>query len=150
MSYSISTLLKRNLQDVFGEGDPERRRAAIDEIYTDDVVFYDPSKGVYRGRDEIDRIAMRPQGDSSRLHLSANYRARGIGQWRAGPMGIRPPWRRASIRRNGFHHRPGRPDCRHLSLLRQAALSWARVEPLPMITMSYSSVDAFLAMRDCR
>jgi hypothetical protein len=45
MSYSISTLLKRNLQDVFGEGDPERRRAAIDEIYTEDVVFYDPSKG---------------------------------------------------------------------------------------------------------
>jgi hypothetical protein len=39
MSYSISTLLKRNLQDVFGEGDPERRRAAIDEIYTEDVVF---------------------------------------------------------------------------------------------------------------
>jgi SnoaL-like domain len=57
MSYSISTLMKRNLQDVFGEGDPERRRAAIDEIYTEDVVFYDPSKGVYRGRDEIDRIA---------------------------------------------------------------------------------------------
>jgi len=57
MSYSISTLLKRNLQDVFGEGDPERRRAVIDEIYTEDVVFYDPSKGAYRGRDEIDRIA---------------------------------------------------------------------------------------------
>src|SRR5260370_1679308 len=57
MSYSISTLLKRNLQDVFGEGDPERRRATIDEIYTEDVVFYDPSKGAYRGRDEIDRIA---------------------------------------------------------------------------------------------
>ena len=57
MPYSISTLLIRNLQDVFGEGDPERRRAVIDEIYTEDVVFYDPSKGVYRGRDEIDRIA---------------------------------------------------------------------------------------------
>jgi esterase/lipase superfamily enzyme len=26
-------------------------------IYTEDVVFYDPSKGAYRGRDEIDRIA---------------------------------------------------------------------------------------------
>ncbi len=37
MSYSISTLLKRNLQDVFGEGNPERRRAAIEEIYTDDA-----------------------------------------------------------------------------------------------------------------
>jgi SnoaL-like domain len=57
MSYSISTLLIRNLQGVFGENDPERRRAAIDEIYTEDVVFYDPSKGVYRGGDEIDRIA---------------------------------------------------------------------------------------------
>jgi ketosteroid isomerase-like protein len=57
MFHSISTLLIRNLQDVFGENDPERRRAAIDELYTEDVVFYDPSKGVYRGRDEIDRIA---------------------------------------------------------------------------------------------
>ena len=30
MSYSISTLLTRNLQDIFGENDPARRRAAID------------------------------------------------------------------------------------------------------------------------
>ena len=57
MSYSISTLLTRNLHDVFGENDPARRRAAIDEIFTEDCVFYDPSRGVYRGRDEIDRIA---------------------------------------------------------------------------------------------
>jgi hypothetical protein len=34
-----------------------RRRAAIDELFTDDCVFYDPGKGVYRGRDEIDRVA---------------------------------------------------------------------------------------------
>ena len=57
MSYSISTLLTRNLQDVFGENDPARRRAAINEIFTEDCVFYDPNGGVYRGRDEIDRIA---------------------------------------------------------------------------------------------
>ena len=56
MSYSISTLLIRNLHDVFGENDPARRRAAINEIFTEDCVFYEP-KGVYRGRDEIDRIA---------------------------------------------------------------------------------------------
>ncbi len=55
MSYSVSTLLTRNLRDVFGENDPARRRAAIDEIFTDDSVFYDPMQGVYRGRDEIDR-----------------------------------------------------------------------------------------------
>ena len=54
---SISTLLIRNLRDVFGENDAMRRRKAIDEIYTEDCVFYDPSKGVYHGRDEIDRIA---------------------------------------------------------------------------------------------
>ena len=57
MSYSISTLLIRNLQDVFGENDPARRRAVIDEIWNEDGVFYDPKTGVRRGRDEIDRIA---------------------------------------------------------------------------------------------
>jgi hypothetical protein len=53
---SISTLLIRNLEDVFGENDPVRRRVAIDEIFTQDCVFYEP-RGTYRGRDEIDRIA---------------------------------------------------------------------------------------------
>ena len=57
MSDSISNLLIRNLRDIFGESDPARRRAAIDELWTEDGVFYDPSTGVYRGRDEIDRIA---------------------------------------------------------------------------------------------
>jgi len=53
---SISTLVIRNLEDVFGENDPVRRRAAIDEIFTEDCVFYEPN-GSYRGRDEIHRIA---------------------------------------------------------------------------------------------
>jgi hypothetical protein len=57
MSNSISTLLLRNLSDVFGENDPVRRRAALDELWNEDGVFYDPNKGVYRGRDEIDRIS---------------------------------------------------------------------------------------------
>jgi hypothetical protein len=47
----------RNLDDVFGEIDPDRRRSAVDEIFHQDAVFYDPGGGVYRGRDEIDRIA---------------------------------------------------------------------------------------------
>jgi hypothetical protein len=37
MSCSISTLLTRNLHEVFGENDPARRRAAIDEIFTEDL-----------------------------------------------------------------------------------------------------------------
>jgi hypothetical protein len=56
MSHSVSTLLLRNLHDVFGEIDPVRRRAAIDEIFHEDAVFHEPN-GIYRGRDEIDRIA---------------------------------------------------------------------------------------------
>src|SRR5215831_3231700 len=56
MSNTISTLLLSNLNDVFGENDPVRRRAAIDKIFTEDCVLHEP-KGVYRGRDEIDRIA---------------------------------------------------------------------------------------------
>jgi hypothetical protein len=56
MSQTASILLLRNLHDVFGEIDPVRRRAAIDEIFHEDAVFYEP-KGAYRGRDEIDRIA---------------------------------------------------------------------------------------------
>ena len=42
MSNTISTLLTRNLHDVFGENDPARRRAAIDEIFTEDSVFHEP------------------------------------------------------------------------------------------------------------
>jgi SnoaL-like domain len=56
MSYTVATLLLRNLHDVFGEIDPARRRAAIDEIFHEDAVFHEPN-GTYRGRDEIDRIA---------------------------------------------------------------------------------------------
>ena len=56
MSYTIPTLLTRNLDDVFGENDPARRRTAIDEIFTDDCVFYEPN-GVHRGGDEINRVA---------------------------------------------------------------------------------------------
>jgi SnoaL-like protein len=57
MSFTTSTLLLRNLHDVFGEIDPVRRRAAINEIFHEDAVFYEPKGGIYRGRDEIDRIA---------------------------------------------------------------------------------------------
>jgi hypothetical protein len=69
MPYSISTLLTRNLHDVFGENDPARRRAAIDEIFTEDCVFYEP-RGIHRGRDEIDHVA----GATKATHLDFRYR----------------------------------------------------------------------------
>src|SRR5260370_39601149 len=57
MTNNVSTLLLRNLSDVFAEIDPAPRRKAIDEIWHEDGVFYDPNSGPHRGRVEIDRIA---------------------------------------------------------------------------------------------
>jgi hypothetical protein len=93
----ISTLLIRNLHDVFGENDPVRRRAAIDEIFTEDCVFYDPKTGVHRGRDEIDRVA----GATRNTHPDFQYQAianpeelgnGGRVQWVAGRSGEAPAY----------------------------------------------------------
>ena len=65
----ISNLLTRNLTDVFGENDSARRRLAINEIFTEDCVFYEPG-GVHRGRHEIDRVA----GELRATHLDFRYK----------------------------------------------------------------------------
>ncbi len=96
MSYSISTLLKRNLHEVFGENDPARRRAVIEEIYNEDVVFYEP-KGVFRGRDEIDRIAgvIKATHPDFRYQLIAEPEELGNsarGQWVSGRPGEAPAY----------------------------------------------------------
>jgi len=95
MSHSVSTLLTRNLQDVFGENDSARRRAAIDEIYTDDVVFYESSKSVYRGRDEIGRVAgeLRAKHPDFRYRVTVEPEQEGNGgriQWVEGRPGEAP------------------------------------------------------------
>ena len=65
MSYSIATLLTRNLHDVFGENDPARRRAAVGEIFNQECPYealamkcpaevYRPSTRVYQGLPDID------------------------------------------------------------------------------------------------
>ena len=81
MSQTASTLLLRNLHDVFGEIDPVRRRAAIDEIFHEDAVFYEPN-GAYRGRSARRR---HPHADSSRPSISGldsvRFQHRGAGLW---------------------------------------------------------------------
>lgn len=56
MTYDIATLLKRNLQEVFGEADDQRRQAVAAEIFAPDAEFHEP-QGVYRGPAKIARIA---------------------------------------------------------------------------------------------
>jgi hypothetical protein len=59
----IIELLYRNLQEVFGEGDAGRRRAAIEDFYTEDCVLYVPP-GVFVGHDALDKF-----GETSARHI---------------------------------------------------------------------------------
>ena len=92
---SISTLLTRNLHEVFGENDAALRRAAIDDIFTEDCVFYDPTQGAHRGRDEIDRVAgaLRAERPDFRYQVIAGPEEVGDGgriQWLEGAPGEAP------------------------------------------------------------
>ena len=52
----IRELLHRNLQEVFGEGNAARRRAAIEELYAEDCVLYVPP-GIFVGPEALDKFA---------------------------------------------------------------------------------------------
>jgi hypothetical protein len=96
MSDRIHELLSRNLQEVFGEGDAVRRRAAIAELYTDDCVL-DAPPGVFVGRDALDKFA----GDLRATHPQFAYTPHGQPQalhnagrlaWGSGPRGEKPAY----------------------------------------------------------
>jgi hypothetical protein len=96
ISARIHELLNRNLQEVFGEGDAARRRAAIGELYTDDCVL-DAPPGVFVGRDALDKFA----GDLRATHPLFVYTPRGEPQalhnagrlsWGSGPRGEAPDY----------------------------------------------------------
>jgi len=96
MTKRIVELLYRNLQEVFGEGDAVRRRAAIDELYTDDCILYVPP-GVFVGRDALDKFA----GDLRATHPQFVYTPHGEAQvlhdagvlaWGSGPKGEAPAY----------------------------------------------------------
>lgn len=53
MTSSVAELLRRNLSDVFDEPDPERRNAAIAEIYAADVVWHEDGVRVIEGREAL-------------------------------------------------------------------------------------------------
>jgi hypothetical protein len=96
MSDRIHELLNRNLQEVFGEGDAARRRAAIEELYSDDCVL-DAPPGVFVGHDALDKFA----GDLRATHPGFAYTPRGEPQalhnagrlaWGSGPRGEEPDY----------------------------------------------------------
>ena len=64
----IATLLERNLEGIFGEGDEALRRKVAEEILHEDAVFVEPH-GIYQGRDAIVRVA----GEIRAMHPSFRY-----------------------------------------------------------------------------
>jgi len=56
MADQMHELIHRNIQEIFGEGDAKRRRAAISALYTDDCVVYVPP-GAITGHDAINKFA---------------------------------------------------------------------------------------------
>lgn len=96
MTDRIHELLHRMLQEVFGEGDAARRRAAIKELYTDDCVV-DVPQGVFVGHDALDKLA----GDVRATHPDFVYTPHGAPQalhnagrlaWGSGPRGKKPDY----------------------------------------------------------
>ncbi|MDG3441203.1 nuclear transport factor 2 family protein [Nitrospirillum amazonense] len=92
----IRALLYRNLEEVFGEGDDARRRAAIDELWAQDGVLYVPP-GVIVGREAINKFA----GDLRATHPHYVYTPQGKAQvlhdagrlaWGSGPRGETPDY----------------------------------------------------------
>ncbi len=96
MENHIRELLYRNLQEVFGEGDGLRRRAAIEEIFTEDCKLYVPP-GVIVGRNALDKFTgelrathphyiYTPVGDAQVLHNAGRL------AWTSGPRGGTPDY----------------------------------------------------------
>ena len=89
---SASELLAANLHDVFGNRDPQTRRAAIERIYAEDVVFTDP-EGSVRGRAAVEAKAAAllagVPGDFVFAEDGERYAAADVGAlaWAFGPDG---------------------------------------------------------------
>ena len=92
----IRDLLHRNLQEVFGEGNAARRRAAIEDLYTKDCVLYAPP-GKFVGPEALDKFA----GDLRATHPPFVYTPHGEAQalhntgrlaWGSGVRGEAPEY----------------------------------------------------------
>ena len=82
--------------EVFGEGNATRRRAAIEELYTEDCVLYAPP-GIFVGPEALDKFA----GDLRATHPHFVYTPHGEAQalhnagrlaWGSGPRGESPSY----------------------------------------------------------
>jgi hypothetical protein len=116
---SIETLLNRNLPEVFGEGDPARRRSAIQELYAEDCAVR--AAWHFRRSRRTGQVRQRSPSDAATLCLYASWLAAGSVQFGTPGVGLGAERRNARVHRCGLHHRTGRQDRGSLCLPRLAA-----------------------------
>lgn len=94
MTDTIADLLTRNLFEVFGEPDADKRRAAIAEIWAEDGLFVDPH-GRWIGRDALNEAvtelhALFPGFAFAALGAPQTFHEIGRLAWGHGPAGEPP------------------------------------------------------------
>jgi hypothetical protein len=92
---TLAHLMLRNLSEVFGERDSERRMAAIKNLYSEDAVFFEAEQR-FEGRQTIsDAVAALQASFPDEFEFSAvapPARNHDVGRlfWRLGPAGSPP------------------------------------------------------------
>lgn len=94
MNNSLGHLMERNVLEVFGQRDPERRKAAISALYTEDCTFFE-ADGQIVGRDALDKKVGRMLQDAPEfvfrlLSTAQVIHDHGRVQWQFGPNGAAP------------------------------------------------------------
>lgn len=94
MSNPLGHLMERNLLEVFGQRDAERRKVAISELYAEDCTFFE-AEGKIVGRDALNKKVERILQDAPGfVFRSVNppqvNHDHGRLQWQFGPNGAAP------------------------------------------------------------
>ena len=95
MSDTLADLMLRNLSEVFGERDGDRRMAAIENLYSEDAVFFEAERR-FEGHQAInDAVAALQASFPAEFEFSAvapPARNHDVGRlfWRLGPAGSPP------------------------------------------------------------
>lgn len=94
MNTTLGQLMERNVLEVFGERDSERRKSVINELYTENCTFFETDDQIV-GRDalhtKVEQILKEAQGFVFRLAGPAEVNHDlGRVRWHFGPNGAGP------------------------------------------------------------
>ena len=94
MNTTLGQLMERNVLEVFGERDSERRKSVINELYTENCTFFEADDQII-GRDalnaKVDQILEEAPGFVFRLAGPAEVNHdHGRVRWHFGPDGAAP------------------------------------------------------------